>query len=120
VGSTSTGPGFPIYEVRGQRIVLDNDLARLFGVQTFRLNEQLTRNLDRFSGYAFQLTAGEFAALTERRRRGLEFRKAAVLIGVDEETGRDGSAGNERQPASRFRLWIGYQDCPWRQRMCGD
>jgi len=66
VASTSSSQGFPTYEVRGRRIVLDADLARLFGVQTFRLNEQLKRNLDRFSGYAFQLSAAEFAALTSQ------------------------------------------------------
>lgn len=64
--SGATGANFPTYEVRGQRVALDSDLARLFGVQTFRLNEQLKRNLDRFSGYAFQLTADEFAALTSQ------------------------------------------------------
>lgn len=64
--SEVTGGNFPTYEVRGQRIVLDTDLARLFGVQTFRLNEQLKRNLDRFSGYAFQLTADELAILTSQ------------------------------------------------------
>jgi len=64
--SRARGPNFPTYEIRGQRIVLDTDLARLFGVQTFRLNEQLKRNLDRFSGYAFQLSADEFAALTSQ------------------------------------------------------
>jgi hypothetical protein len=64
--SAPMGPNFPTYQVRGQRIVLDSDLARLFGVQTFRLNEQLKRNLDRFSGYAFQLNADESAALTSQ------------------------------------------------------
>jgi len=64
--SRARGPNVPTYEIRGQRIVLDTDLARLFGVQTFRLNEQLKRNLDRFSGYAFQLSADEFAALTSQ------------------------------------------------------
>lgn len=66
VASEPLGANFPTYEVRGQRIVLDADLARLFGVQTFRLNEQLKRNLERFSGYAFQLSADEFAALTSQ------------------------------------------------------
>lgn len=66
LSSGPTGATFPTYEIRGQRIALDTDLARLFGVQTFRLNEQLKRNLDRFSGYAFQLTADEFAALTSQ------------------------------------------------------
>lgn len=59
-------PAFQSYEVRGQRVVLDSDLARLFGVETRRLNEQLKRNLARFAGYAFQLEAGELANLMSR------------------------------------------------------
>lgn len=51
------------YEVRGQRVMLDSDLARLFGVETRRLNEQLKRNFERFAGYAFQLSAEELAGL---------------------------------------------------------
>jgi len=37
-----------IFVVRGQRVILDSDLARLYGVTTARLNEQVKRNLDRF------------------------------------------------------------------------
>lgn len=57
--SEVVSPGFPSFELRGQRVVLDADLARLFGVETKRLNEQLRRNLDRFAGWAFQLTDEE-------------------------------------------------------------
>ena len=38
-----------IYLIRDQRVMLDSDLAELYGVQTFRLNEQVKRNLDRFT-----------------------------------------------------------------------
>lgn len=51
------------YLLRGDRVVLDEDLAGLFGVATGRLNEQVRRNPSRFEGYAFQLSAEEFAAL---------------------------------------------------------
>jgi hypothetical protein len=34
--------------LRGHRVLLDNDLAALYGVETRRLNEQVRRNLDRF------------------------------------------------------------------------
>jgi len=54
---------FSSYEMRGQRVVLDADLARLFGVETKRLNQQLRRNLDRFSGYAFQLGGSDLEIL---------------------------------------------------------
>lgn len=46
--------------IRGQRVMIDNDLAVLFGVKTFRLNEQVKRNLHRFpEDFMFQLTAEE-------------------------------------------------------------
>ena len=34
--------------IRGQRVILDSDLARLYGVTTSRLNEQVKRNIERF------------------------------------------------------------------------
>jgi hypothetical protein len=50
--------------LRGQRVILDADLARIYGVATFRFNEAFKRNRHRFpADFAFQLTAGEFAAL---------------------------------------------------------
>lgn len=53
-----------IHVVRGQRVMLDSDLAKLYGVTTSRLNEQLSRNKDRFpEDFAFQLTQQEFTAL---------------------------------------------------------
>ncbi len=53
-----------IHEIRGEKVILDTDLARLYGVAAKRLNEQVKRNQDRFPGdFAFQLTAKESAAL---------------------------------------------------------
>src|SRR5437879_3668779 len=47
-----------IYLIRGQRVMLDSDLAAIDEITTKRLNEQLRRNLKRFPGdFAFQLTA---------------------------------------------------------------
>ncbi len=57
---------FATFNVRGERVVLDHDLARLFGVETKRLNEQVRRNESRFAGYAFTLTPEEFDALRSR------------------------------------------------------
>jgi len=37
-----------IYELRGHKVMLDSDLAELYGVETKRLNEQVGRNPDRF------------------------------------------------------------------------
>jgi hypothetical protein len=53
-----------IFLVRGQRVMLDSDLALVYGVSTTRLNEQFQRNRDRFpASFAFQLTGQEFAIL---------------------------------------------------------
>lgn len=49
---------------RGHRVVLDEVLARLYGVSTARLNQQYRRNLDRFpSDFAFELSLAESSAL---------------------------------------------------------
>jgi hypothetical protein len=53
-----------IYVVRYRKVMLDEDLAELYGVPTSRLNEQVTRNLDRFpEDFMFQLTHEEALAL---------------------------------------------------------
>ena len=50
--------------IRQQRVILDADLARIYGVATFRFNEAFKRNRHRFpEDFAFQLTAHEFAVL---------------------------------------------------------
>jgi hypothetical protein len=49
-----------IHEIRGEKVILDSDLARLYGVTTKRLNEQVKRNRERFpDDFMFQLTAKE-------------------------------------------------------------
>lgn len=53
-----------IFLIRGKRVMLDRDLAELYGVQTKRLNEQVKRNHKRFPGdFAFQLTKNEMDSL---------------------------------------------------------
>lgn len=53
-----------IYEIRGQKVMLDRDLAALYGVETRRLNEQVKRNVERFpEDFMFQLTKGEWEIL---------------------------------------------------------
>jgi len=49
-----------IHEIRGEKVILDSDLARLYGVTTKRLNEQVRRNQERFpEDFMFQLSAKE-------------------------------------------------------------
>jgi len=53
-----------IYMIRGQKVMLDEDLAELYQVPTGRLNEQVKRNIDRFpADFMFQLTEEEFKNL---------------------------------------------------------
>jgi len=53
-----------IFRIRGRRVVLDADLARLYGVTTTRFNEAFRRNRHRFPGdFAFQITADELENL---------------------------------------------------------
>lgn len=53
-----------IYVIRGHKVMLDSDLAELYGVETKYLNRQVARNPDRFpADFAFQLTEGEWESL---------------------------------------------------------
>ena len=69
--------------VRGQQVMLDKDLAMLYGVETKRLNEQVKRNIKRFpEDFMFQLTREEclrsqFATLNEGRGQHLKYRPNA-------------------------------------------
>lgn len=56
-----------IYEIRGHKVMLDSDLALLYGVPTFRLNEAVKRNIKRFPiNFMFQLTKDEYNSLTSQ------------------------------------------------------
>ena len=66
-----------IYLIRGQRVMLDSDLAAIYGTSTMRLNEQFRRNRKRFpDDFAFILTREEFMrlisqnAISKKRGRG--------------------------------------------------
>jgi len=53
-----------IYLIRGHKVMLDNDLAEMYGVETKRLIEQVNRNLLRFPAeFMFRLTDEEFEVL---------------------------------------------------------
>src|SRR5216684_251537 len=78
--------------VRGRKVLLDADLAALYGVQTRRLNEQVRRNLARFpADFMFQLTDAEFELLMSqfatsnpgrggRRKRPLVFTEHGAIM----------------------------------------
>ena len=68
-----------IQVIRGLRVMIDVDLATLYGVQTKRLNEQVKRNRDRFpSDFLFQLTLEEKAEVVANcdHLQNLKFSKA--------------------------------------------
>lgn len=53
-----------IYLIRGHKVMMDSELAEMYGVPTKRLNEQVKRNLDRFpEDFMFQLSSEEWADL---------------------------------------------------------
>jgi len=53
-----------IYLIRGQKVMIDNDLAELYQVETRRLNEQIKRNIGRFpEDFMFRLTIEEWKNL---------------------------------------------------------
>jgi hypothetical protein len=55
-----------IYLIRGQKVMLDRDLAQLYEVPTRRLNEQVNRNIDRFpEDFMFSLTRQEIMRISQ-------------------------------------------------------
>jgi hypothetical protein len=60
--------GEKIFIIRGHKVILDFDLAEIYGVPTKRLNEQVKRNKNRFPrDFMFQLTLEEAALLIQSR-----------------------------------------------------
>jgi hypothetical protein len=56
-----------IHLVRRERVIIDTDLAKVYGIPTFRLNEAVKRNRDRFpDDFLFQLSKDEHDALTSQ------------------------------------------------------
>lgn len=68
-----------IFTIRGKQVMIDKDLALLYGVETKRLNEQVKRNLERFpEDFMFQLTMEEclrsqFATLNQAQGQHLKY-----------------------------------------------
>ena len=73
-----------IYLIRGKKVMLDRDLAALYGVETKRLKEQVKRNIERFPGdFMFELSKSEFSnwrsqfATSNRDKIGLRYNPMA-------------------------------------------
>ena len=72
-------PAIPILAIRRQRVILDADLARLFGVETRALNQAVKRNTERFpEDFLFRLNQAEKAQVITNcdHLRGLRFAKS--------------------------------------------
>lgn len=79
--------------LRGERVLLDADLAALYGVQTGALNQAVKRNLDRFpEDFMFQLSAGEAQAVARSRsqtvilKRGRNLKDAIKKLIADDDS----------------------------------
>ena len=69
-----------IYLIRGKKVIMDRDLAVLYGVETKRLKEQVKRNIERFpEDFMFELSKSEFTnwrsqfATSNRDKIGLRY-----------------------------------------------
>jgi hypothetical protein len=85
-----------IHGIRGQKVMLAHDLAALYGVPTYRLNEAVKRNMTRFpEDFMFQLTSEEWSALTSRSAisRSWGGRRRQVCVAEDLSK-QDGPYGN--------------------------
>ncbi len=72
-----------IYEIRGQKVMLDADLAEVYGAPTKRLNEAVKRNAERFpADFMFQLTREEVANLRSQTvTSSLEQNRSQIVTG---------------------------------------
>lgn len=78
-----TAPGLRILTIRDQRVLLDADLARLYGVETRALNQAVKRNLERFPvEFAFLLTREEILSISQTvtSLAGLKFSKSVRVF----------------------------------------
>jgi len=65
-----------IVRVRGHAVILDKDLAKLYGVETKRLNEQVKRNIERFpEDFMFRLSAEEAKRLNMRSQNATAYQR---------------------------------------------
>jgi len=102
-----------IYLIRGERVMLDRDLAKLYDVTTAALNQAVRRNRDRFpEDFMFQLTSDEVVQLnrsqnvigSEKHRdprfRPYAFTEQGVAIPLEVRTG----SGSDRVVCKCYRL----------------
>ena len=70
-----------IYTIRGVRVMLDADLAEIYGYSTKRFNEQVKCNIERFDAdFRFQLTRDEYLSILRSEKPTLEQGKYAKYL----------------------------------------
>jgi len=100
VATKNKAPNIRILTIRDQKVVLDVDLAHVYGATTKRLNEQFRRNRNRFpKDFAFQLTTGEF-----------EFLRSQIATLNESNRGRADPMWSQTATGSkrniRYRPWV--------------
>ena len=98
-----------ILRLRGRRVMLDSDLARLYGVSTKRFNEALKRNKERFpDDFAFRLTATELSILRSQIATSrLQVPEIKNEIHLRSQAMTSSSAQSTTDP------WGGRRSSPW-------
>ena len=100
-----------ILTIRGLRVMLDFDLAELYGIPTKRLNEQVRRNPERFpADFMFQLTEDEFEYL---RLQIATSSSGEEIVGDEEGHLRSQNATSSGGAASQGRQWGGRRYLPY-------
>ena len=71
-----------IYEIRGVKVMLDFELAKIYGYETKRFNEQVKNNLEKFpEGYRFQLTKDETNYISRSKKSTTIMQKEGIKGG---------------------------------------
>lgn len=95
--STPASDCFPIHTIRETKVIIDSDLAKLYGVPTKRLLEQMRRNADRFPpDFCFQLENEEMTALRSQFATSKAGRGGPAKIAMEEHR-----QSSEKRVASR-------------------
>ena len=112
-----------IVTIRGERVIIDSDLAALYGVETRRLNEQVRRNIDKFpDDFMFQLTKEEFGNLKSQiatSSSGWGGRRKPPLVFTEHGALQAANVLNSRQANKMSFLLSGhlYVSVKWSRKM---
>jgi hypothetical protein len=93
-----------IRTVRGQRVILDHDLAALYGVPTKQFNQACKRNRDRFpEEFAFQLSPAEYSSANWSQTAA----SSVQVIGIKDldDGGSASGAGSRKHRGATYRPW---------------